>query len=442
MTPAEEKLRAFYYSRYFNLAVFGLIAVMTLLAYSNTFNSSFHFDDGPAISDNQTIKQVTSENIFRILSEARPVVYLSIMLNYQLSALNVAGWHIFNIGFHIGTSILVYLFLLQALAASSLKARYADRSKWMALFGGLLFAVHPVQTETVTYIISRSEILASFFYLGALLLFGNGVRTGSAAYYVAAFASAVLSMGSKEWAVTLPAAVFLYDYLVLSEGNIKKVLPRWWVYILLMLPWWIILRTLNIFSSGGGTVGFGMNASSSAASGPGARKAVTAWTYFLTSCNVIWTYIRLLFLPINQNIDYDYPVAQTLLEFPTVASFAGHLAIIGGAFWLFWKKRWALVPFGVAWFYMTLSPVQSIVPVSDVIFEHRVYLSSVGFFLVVVVLYEQFVARLEGRENAIPADAADAGSAPEARPVAPGAQPAQRKKMSRKAARRAKKAER
>jgi hypothetical protein len=373
MMSGEAKKHAFYDHKYFTLAVFGLITVITIIAYSNTFTASFHFDDIPAIADNATIKQVSAENIFKIISGARPVVYLSIMLNYQLSGLNVVGWHIFNIGTHIANSFLVYLFILRTLTVpAALKTRYAEQAKWMALFGALLFAVHPIQTETVTYIISRSELLATFFYLGAILLFSSGAQTG---------------------------------------GNIRTVLSRWWVYILLMLAWWPVLRTMNLFAENS-SMGFNMRAPASAASGAAPRKALTPWTYLLTSFNVIWTYIRLLFLPINQNIDYDYPVAKTLLEFHTLLSCAGHLAVIGGSFWLFLKKRWALVPFGVAWFYITLSPVQSFVPLLDVIFEHRLYLPSIGFFLVFVVMYEKLFAQLEGRDVSVnaPVNAPGKGS--------------------------------
>jgi hypothetical protein len=93
-------------------------------------------------------------------------------------------------------------------------------------------------------------------------------------------------------------------------------------------------------------------------------------------------------VPVNQNLDYEYAVAKTLFAFPTLLSLTGHIAVVGLAFWLYKKKGWVLIPFGVAWFYITLSPTQSFVPVKDVIFEHRLYLPSVGFFLVVVVFYD------------------------------------------------------
>ena len=426
MKSVKEKKYTLYDSRHFDLAAFGLIAVMVLIAYSNTFTASFHFDDGPAITDNAVIKRISLDNINTIILGARPVVYLSIMLNYQLNGLNVVGWHIFNIGIHIATGFLVYLFILRTLTMPALKAGYAKKAKWMALFGALLFGVHPVQTETVTYIISRSELLAAFFYLGAILLFISGAQTGKWRYYAAAFLSSVLAMGSKEWAVTLPAVIFLYDYLILSEGNIRTALSRWKAYILLLLPWGVLLRTVNLFSAESSSMGFNISTPSSSGA------ALTAWTYLLTSFNVLWTYVRLLFVPINQNIDYDYPIAQTLLEFPTLLSFMGHLAVAGGAFWLFWKKRWVLVPFGVAWFYITLSPVQSFVPLTDVIFEHRLYLPSIGFFLVLVVAYEKLFARLEQKKAS--------GNASEKTSVAEEPHSAQHeKKNSRKVAKRGKK---
>ena len=431
MQSVKEMAQKLYDSRHFNLAVFGLIAVLVLIAYSNTFTSSFHFDDSPSISDNAMIKQATFDNLSALVFGSRPVVHLSLMLNYQLNGLHVTGWHIFNIGVHIANGFLVYLFILRTLTMPALKARFAERARWMALFGSLLFALHPIQTESVTYIISRSELLATFFYLGTILLFISGAQTGKWRWYVAAFCSAVLAMGSKEWAVTLPAVLFLYDYLILSEGDIRTALSRWGAYLPIILSCWVAVRNLNLFSEGNTTVGFSITQRSSSG------EALTAWTYLLTSFNVIWTYIRLLFLPINQNIDYDYPIARTLLKFPTFLSGMGHLAVAGGAFWLFWKKRWVLVPFAVAWFYLTLSPVQSFVPVTDVIFEHRLYLPSIGFFLAFVVLYEKLFAWIEQKEDASSEVSlharVNAVAGKEPAPSQPG------RKLTRKAARRAKK---
>jgi len=385
----------FFNHRRFNLIASAIIAGLILLAYANTFTASFHFDDNPSIIENPNIRHVTGENILKILSGNRPVVYFSIMLNYLLGGLNVVGYHVFNIGVHIANSIFVYLLVLWTLTLPSVGDRYRERAKRMALFAALLFGVHPVQTESVTYIISRTELLATVFYLATFLLFIRGGTSGKFSYAIGMLVTSALSMGSKEWAVTLPAMLMLYDFLFLSEGKLKPLLSRWHIYLLTALPWIFVLANLDLFSTGG-TAGVGFNLVSAT--------GINTKTYFLTSLNVIWTYVRLLFLPINQNLDYDYMLAKTVFEFPTLLSFLGHVAVVSAAFLLYWKRRQTLIPFGIAWFYIGLSPTQSIVPVVDLIFEHRVYMPSIGIFFVFILLYESLFDWLAGRKS-LPAKA-------------------------------------
>ena len=389
MEKLKDILGRIFDSKHFNLIAFCAIAVMILIAYSNTFTASFHFDDNPAILENPYIRHVTWDNIRHLLSTNRPMVDLSIMLNYQLSGVNVVGWHMFNIGNHIANSFLVYLLILWTLTLPVLASQYADKAKRMALFCALLFAVHPIHTESVTYIISRSETVTTFFYMLALLAFVIGVKNKNNFFMIGAALASLCAMQSKEWAVTLPAVVLLYDYLFLSEGKLKSILSRWWAYLLVAAPWALALSKIPIFAS---------TPSSSYGIGMTTATGITPITYLMTSMNVLWTYVRLMILPINQNLDYDYPIAKTLFEFPTALSFLGHVAVVVAAVWLYRKKGMRLIPFGLAWFYITLSPVQSFVPIVDVIFEHRLYLPSIGFILMAVVAYEWIFDWFEKRK--------------------------------------------
>lgn len=378
-TVADSMNKVFSY-KHFHIIACCVIIALTLVAYGNTFNAAFHFDDNPSIIENSTIRHASLENIMKILQANRPVVYLSIMLNYQLHEINVVGYHVLNITVHILNGIMVYFLVLWTLNLPQFAAAYAGRSRRMALFCALLFVVHPVQTESVTYIISRTELLATCFYLAAFLFFIRAAQTGRLSSMVGLFFSALLSAGSKEWAVTLPALLALYDLLFLADRKIGKVLSRWYLYVITAVPTWaLVVSNLDLFSHGG-SAGVGFNLTSAT--------GITPVTYLYTSLNVIWTYIRLLLLPINQNLDYDYAVAKTLFEFPTLLSFAGHVLVIAFACWGFIRKQWTLLPFAVAWFYIGLSPTQSFVPVVDVIFEHRVYMPSIGFFLFFVLVYE------------------------------------------------------
>jgi hypothetical protein len=380
MQALTEKVNKFFSIKGFNVIAFALIAACILVAYSNTFHAVFHFDDNPSIVENPNIKYMNMDTIISLLKGVRPVVYLSLMINYRFSTMDPFGYHVFNVGVHIITSFLVYLLVSQTLSLPVFKGNYADRAKRMGLFAGLLFGVHPIQTEAVTYIISRTELLATVFYVAAFLLFTRGIQKRKPVYYIGGFISALLSMMSKEWAVTLPAMIMLYDYLFLSDKKVSTVLSHWLAFVLAALPWISVYHSLNLTSNP--SVGFNMVSSSGGTTPP------TVITYLLTSFNVLWTYIRLLVLPIHQNLDYEYPIAKTLFEFPTLLSFLGHIAVVVMAFWLFKKKGWLLVPFGIAWFYIGISPVHSFVPVMDIIFEHRVYMPSIGFFIVFVVAFE------------------------------------------------------
>ena len=389
LSSLREKINRIFSNKRFNLIAFGIIAVLILIAYSNTFKAEFHFDDNPAIVDNTGIKQpLTWENFTSLISGTRPIVNLSLYFNYQLGMLNVVGWHIFNIGVHIFNSYFVYLLILQTLNMPSLIDRYGYRSRRMALFGALLFALHPVQTEAVTYIISRTELIATFFYLATFLFLIKGARTGKFVYVIGSFLMAVLAMGSKEWAVTLPAVLILYDFLFLSDCKLKQLLPRVGWHALVALSWGVLIYNMSTTKMSG--AGFGVTG----------QKGITPWTYLITSFNVIWTYIRILILPIHQNLDYEYPVAKSLIEFPTFLSLIGHISIFALSIWLYVKKKWTLIPFGIAWFYITLSPTQSFVPILDVIFEHRIYMPSIGFFLVVVMVLEGIFEFFEQRKTA------------------------------------------
>jgi hypothetical protein len=393
MGNLSDSINKLFLHKRFNLIAFGMIAVVILIAYSNTFTASFHFDDNPAIIENAGIRHFTADNFIGFVKGNRFVVYWSIMLNYLLGGLNVVGYHIFNVGVHILNSVFFYLLVLWTLSLPQFIERYGHRAKRMALFAALLFGVHPIQTESVTYIISRTELLATLFFLATFLIFIKQGQSGKYSTAIAMLVTSFLSMGSKEWAVTLPALLMLYDFLFFAEGKVRPVLSRWYIYLLTALPWAFVLSNLDLTSKGG-TAGVGFNLHSAT--------GITVETYLYTSLNVIWTYIRLLFLPINQNLDYDYKIAKTLFEFPTFLSLVGHVAVIAASFWLYIRKRSALIPFAVAWFYIGLSPTQSIVPVVDVIFEHRAYMPSIGFFLFFVVAYEWVFDRL-GAKKAVPA---------------------------------------
>jgi len=379
----------------FHLIAGSLIAILTLIVYSNTFHASFHFDDTPQIVENYQIRNL--DNLLDILKGQRGLAMATFAINYAIGGLNVMGYHIVNLTIHIMNGIMVYFLVfitLHGVLGTDLKS--VPKAKRIAIYTALLFAVHPIQTQAVTYIVQRMEILASMFMLIALLLFIKAVKTSMITMRVFLYGiiavSYILGFYSKEIAITLPALVFIYDYCFLAEGDFKKIMAR--------MPLYFVLLAMLAFFTTRTLTGLQETPGESASAGFGVQ-SITSNEYLFTQFNVLWTYLRLLILPINQNLDYDYPVAKSIFEFPTFLSFVGILLILVSAFYLLtpYASRFThygrLIAFFILWFFVILSPTSSFIPIIDVIFEHRLYLASVGFFVLLSLAFDSLFKRLE-----------------------------------------------
>ncbi len=396
----------FYTSR----GCFLLIAVLGCIAYSNTFSVPFHWDDRFVIIENPIIKDLrffiepSKAEVFQGHFEYstfrnRYIGYLTFALNYALHGLNVTGYHIVNLFIHIVNALLVWLLVMLTLKTPFLlESRLRNHATQIAVFTALLFVCHPVQTEAVTYIWQRVASLATLFYLLSLVTYIQwrlstlqlpASRTldlftaKNSHLYLGSFLSAVLAMKTKETAFTLPLTVSLYEFIFFRGGRRMRLL----CLFPLLLTMLIIPATLLDFDKP-----FGALISDTGNELRG-NTTMTRWDYLFAEFRVIVTYIRLIFFPVNQNIDYDYPAYSSFFDTGVLLSFL-LLASIAGTGIFVWKQfRYSaahsrIIPFGIAWFFICIALESSIIPLNNVIFEHRVYLPSVGvFFALVTVLY-------------------------------------------------------
>ena len=410
----------------FPLLSLALIAVVGLVIYSNTFNSPFVFDDIGAIVNNPDRRQLdlSLANWFG----KRAIPYLTLDLNYYLGELNLFGYHLVNIAIHVitawGVGGLTYC-LSKAVHKTStwqIGRVTVENHQGLALAAGLLFVAHPIQTQAVTYIIQRLASLATLFYVGALFFYAKFRLAKNRWGWLWAALSLVstwLAMNSKEIAITLPVAIaglegfFFSRRWFLFLRRIPKLLP--WLIMIVVIPMYMT----NIFSGLwsekeffneqntepirklGGGLGLVEEWKEEAT----VKEAIqvlmpsTAETddisrkdYLLTEFNVIRTYIRLLVLPIRQNLDYDYPISSSLFEVRTMLSLLFLLTVLGGAVVTFFKGL-RMAAGGIFFFFLALSVESSFFPIKDVIFEHRLYLPMVGFVLFAAGLGQWVIAR-------------------------------------------------
>jgi tetratricopeptide (TPR) repeat protein len=369
-------------------AALALLVCLVVLSYSNTFFATFHFDDEPNILEYAAVKDLSR---FWDIAGTRYVGFLSFALNYHVGRFDVFGYHLVNLVIHVANSFLIYGLIVLLFRAPTVSGTrelraidgVAPLSGPIAITTALLFAVHPMQTQAVTYIVQRYTNLVTLFYLLGVVCYlrwrlAEGGGWARAWWYAAALGSTLLAMKTKEISFTLP---FM---LVVIEAALFR--PRGWKPWLALIPFLLTLPIIPAsLNKGMGQAGLGF-----------AREtlAIDRLSYLFTQFRVIVTYLRLLVFPVGQNLDYDYPIYHSLWE-PAVLASA--LFLLGtasvGVHLLRSSPRLRLVGFGVIWFFVTLSVESSVIPIHDVIFEHRVYLASPGFFLAGSVLLVEWLGR-------------------------------------------------
>ncbi len=351
------------------------------LVYSNSLHGSFHFDD-VFIFQNPAILH---GDVFADLNGTRYIPELSFRLNYALGGRDPLGWHLLNLILHGMTVILVYVF------AHLLIKRVGQggaHEAWLPFTAALLFAVHPIQTGAVDYVSQRIAILAAMFYLAAIVLFILArTRSGGSAKWLlwaSALLMGLLAMKSKENSFTLPFAVLLTDWFLAPKSAWRE---RWPALAFLLLLAVIPLSHLDIMQDPGTAL---------------TRQTVdiSRWSYLLTESRVLVTYLRLLFLPLSQNLDYDYPLVQGV-DALTCCAIVLHLTLLAICVVALWKRArchplLTVSAFGLLWFYLTLAVESGLVPIRDVIFEHRLYLPSAGFIVAAVSLGAWALGKLPG----------------------------------------------
>jgi len=249
---------------------------------------------------------------------------------------------------------------------------------WIALATALLFVAHPIQTQAVTYIVQRFASLVTLFYLLTVVCYLKWRLASQEArnrylWYGGAVLCTVLAMKTKENSFTLPFMILLVE-VVFFRPFTKK---RWVTLIPFLLT--LLIIPISRGDALGEAEGFARDTAT-----------ISRSDYLFTQFRVIVTYLRLLVFPVNQNLDYDYPIYHSLLEPTVLVSFLFFLSLFSLGLYLLFNSQLKthysqLVSFGILWFFLALSIESSIIPITDVIFEHRLYLPSVGFFLVMIL---------------------------------------------------------
>jgi hypothetical protein len=342
-----------------------ILCTITVTVYLSAFSGDFHYDDLSSILGNPHLDHWRTF-VGHLDHMVRPVLYATFLVDHSLYGTNPAGYHLLNLLLHLGSGLLVYRSLTHAVT---------DKRSSVPFWISLIFLVHPITTETVTYISGRASGLMTFFYLLAFFLYikasdESEIERLRRLYLSGAIASFILAIGSKETAITLPIMLLLWDVWIrrLNQPVLRAaILSRhspFWAVLLLAAAWaWSHPRytALAQFSV----------------------QIRPFWDHLLSELHAVPHGLLLFFSPWNQNFDHDLPLFHSLAEWPLAFDLLLLSAMATGAFVA--RRCFPLAAFGLAWFFLQLLPI-SLIPRNDLLSERNLYLPSIGLLMAVVSL--------------------------------------------------------
>jgi tetratricopeptide (TPR) repeat protein len=359
-----------------------IIAVAGLIAYLNSIEVPFILDDFGSISNNYAIHSLFDFDALWKFYANRIVLYFTLSLNYAVHDNGVEGYHVVNILIHIINGMLLYCIINRLLSLPYFAGKLLSRhNRLVSVSIALLFIVHPIQVNAVSYIVQRTAALAATFYFAAILFFIKYRMQDRLRHFILMMLFIILAMFTKENTITIPFMLLLIElFFFVGSGR-----TAWYKRIVIFL---IIFATVPIIP------GTNLFLKGYSQSDPGVSfKASTSMDrlqYFYTELNVVLFYIRLMFIPDRQNFDYsnDWPVSRTIWDNYSYLSFAVWVLI--GLLTLFLIKRNRLAAFGILWFFIGLAVESTFISIKDVYFEHRLYFPCAGFLMFVagMIFYE------------------------------------------------------
>jgi tetratricopeptide (TPR) repeat protein len=392
------------------------IAVAGIAVYWNSLDGQFMFDDQGWIVDNSSIRHLWPPSEWLFPADAahvggRPTVSFTLALNYAIGGLDVRGYHVVNMAIHILAALMLFgvarKTLLLSFRRSSLSSNFRPPTSDLPATGlafaiALIWVVHPLNTEAVSYVIQRAESLVSLFYLltfyavirGATASNGSTLdgsqdpspQHSSRRWYFAAVAFCFLGMATKEVMVTAPIVILLYDAIFLAGSFRRALIERGGLYLAMAASWGVLIWTLATTSFHAETTGVGV-------------KGFTPLSYLCTEPAVILRYLRLAAWPDSLCFAYDLAPESSMKQI--VLPGLVIVALLALVVWAL-VKRPAIGFLGAA-FFLILAPTSSFVPILDAAFEHRMYLALAPLIALAVVacfwLWRQFVVRSQSQAD-------------------------------------------
>lgn len=360
-----------------------VLALVTFGVYYNALQNGFVFDDESVVQSDQSITQLSSipkyftaeEGFHKVIGRYyRPVVSTSYAIDFALWGLTAKGFHLSNILFHLIATLLLFAILKKLFAEYKYGLMFA-------MLGALLFGVHTIHTEAVTWISGRTDSMVTMFFLASFLFYIKFTNEeGKTKLLIFSFLFYILGLLSKEMIVTMPVFILLYDFVYRKKPfNYFKENYKTYLGFILITLLFIVLRAILLSGV------------------PDREKYMYFYGYdwvtiIATMFKTVPVYFKLLFYPVNLLYHYNgvIPDANTFLDIKVILSILFIIVLVGIS--IYFYKNNSPLSFGILFILVSLTPVMNIVPTMSLMAERFIYLGSVGLLIVLVYITVKYIS--------------------------------------------------
>lgn len=367
------------------------LAALTVLVYAPSVNYAFQFDDVPNILKNFNLRQYTFFDLF--FSGSRWFISWINSVQYALGKFDPYWYRLFNIAVHTLNGLLIFFILQNVLKNLRRQSFFSLHSFEIAFTTALLFLLHPVQTQTVSYVIQgQLEGLAFFFILLITLFFIKAAQHPNKIvknfYYLAIFTLIPFSCSTKEIAIISPLLLFIIDWFFIAQGNLQAIAKRCWFYCLYTISVFGIyfyylkpaffLNIIGLKMVAHNNIGNVLTAH--------AQDAITPGIFFISQFKVILHYLWIFLWPFNLSVEYDWKLSTHFFALDCIIPLLMLLALFVALILMLKKSHISPVAFGLVWFFACIIPRSSIIPSSELLVDYKTYMASLGLLFLVASL--------------------------------------------------------
>jgi len=367
-----------------------ILAILTAIVYYPSRHYAFQFDDLANINHHFQIRHHTLRELF--FSGTRWISYWLNSIHYKIGKFDPFSYRLANIFLHTLNGVLLFFIFLYALSHLKKQSFFKDNALVLSFLTALLFLLHPVQTQTVSYVIQgQLEGLSAFFILSmslSLILFAQATSNFfKYSTLLLLLTLAFLSCGSKEIAIISPLLLLLLDWFLIAQGETRLLKNRIWLHTLntlIIFAGYMYLLKPEFFTK---ILSFGHIANNNIGNvitqNPG--EIITPWLFFISQFKVILHYLWIFIWPFNISVEYDWTLVKGLFALDCILPLFALMCLALFVYQLLKKDKTNLFAFGLIWFAICIAPRSSIIPSPELLVDYKTYTASVGWLFILAI---------------------------------------------------------